>query len=848
MKKTALLVLAAACASALLLIAAGLKSYGLEQPYPYAAASWLSAILAFGVFAVMLAQYFLHGRRVHLYLGAAFLSLGIMGLWDTLTFRYYQAFVEGAYQQKWAYFAIWQSGWLTLAMALVAGLAAGRKSVPRQRPDFTATALTVAAGLLWASVIIFLMSAIPAVPRLLSLEKAGPTTTVVCAVIFAAGALAYSRHSVHKNNAVLSWLAYGLIFGVFAQIAMALQEQPTESLFGFAGVMKVLVFAAPLAGMLAEHGSLQVRLHDQAGQLSSLIEAQQAVSLMGSPGELYQRIVDLVAFSFSADGVCLMPFDKERGLLYTAARTGFDEESAKRLIFRPGEGPPGDSFSDKEIQFVRDVFDDPVLAPKLEGVEGIASAAFAPLIARGACLGVLAVFFGGRPMQKLGKEQVRLLDALANQAAVAVDAVQMRERVVDSARASEDYAREMEIVWEIGQAVTSTLDLHALVDTLAEKMRGLMGAATCSVLVFEPDVSGLKIMGHRRLTRYHNVADHVDQCDLVAAEVARTGRTMVMNDVPNSALCKYPEMARDDTGAHHLLCVPMSLPGFLGAVSVFRQNAPSFGEREKRLLGRLAPIVAIGIRNAELYQRERRIAENLQQSFLPALETELPGIQIACLYQAAYDESQVGGDFYDLTDFGDGLYGITIGDVAGKGLDAAVYTAMSRYMIQAYSAADRDPSQVISQLNGALCRYTPPTKFVTLVYGVLDTNENTFTYVNAGHELPFLYRKATGEIESLQTTGPAVGALIEAEYAVESTAFEPGDMLIFYTDGATEVRSEGKFLGTEGLQEIVSEQIRKNAEDLPAAILEAVRNYASGHLRDDVAILVIKARTPGELF
>ncbi|MHB0912378.1 MAG: SpoIIE family protein phosphatase, partial [Armatimonadota bacterium] len=509
----------------------------------------------------------------------------------------------------------------------------------------------------------------------------------------------------------------------------------------------------------------------------------------------------------------------------------------------------GESFSEKETVFVRDVLADSVLAPRLDGVGGVRSATIVPLTARGECLGVLAVFFGGlyRPKEKLQKEQMRLLDAFAGQATLAVDTAGVRGRALDYARESDDYAREIEIVWEIGQAVASKLELHELVDTLAEKLKAAVGAKTCSVLVYDADSVGLKIMGHKALTRHHASSEHIDNCDKLAAMVAKQGEPLVLTNVPNSCHCKYPEMVFNE-GTHHLLSVPMSLRGFVGAINVFRQNSEPFGEREKRLLMRVSPVVAAGIRNAELYERERRIAECLQQSFLPELAPELPGIEIRGLYQAAFDESRIGGDFYDVIDFGGGRYGVVVGDVAGKGLDAAVYTAMTRYMIQAYTAEGADPIDTITRLNWALHRYTPAHKFVTLVYGVIDTAAGTFTYVNAGHELPFIYIKEKGRLEELSTTGPAVGAFEEMEFSAETVPFTPGDTLVLYTDGASEARSDGKFLGTDGLREIVEAGIRKDVDDLPRAIVDGVRKYTDGPQHDDMAILAIKARKPGSLF
>ena len=863
MRKTALVMLVGASGAALLLIASGAKSHQAIHPDPYTAASWLAAVLAFAVCIVMLAEYFMHCRQVHLYVGAAFLALAVMGVWNVLTIPSpFFALLNPRdlsfdWSPTWAYLALWQLQWITLAVMLVFGMVISRKLSPREQVAGRAGIMGTAA-VLWAALMIFLTSALPAVHRFFMTGRAGMITSIACGVIFAIAFLAYSRAAIHKGNAVLAWMGYGLIFAVLGQIAVAmhepselameLQRQPYGALVQFAGLMKVLVFLFPLAGMLAEHTRVQLKLHEQASELNNLIQTQQVLSSTTSPAEVYQRTVEFVCASFSAAAACLMPFEKERGLLRATAYAGFDDDSAKRLIFRPGEGPPGDSYSKKETVFVRDVLEDPVLVQKVDGESGVRSAVFTPLIVRDESLGALAVFFSGPPVQKMGKEKLRLLEALAAQAALAVDGFQMRGRMLDSARATDGYARELQIVWGIGEAVASKLELDALADAIAEKLKALVAAKSCSIFAFEPDTSGLKLIGRQKLTRRQSVADHTDECDAVAAAAAQKGEPVIANDLPNSSLCKYAETASEDGGTHHLLAVPMSLRGFVGAILLSRQNSEPFGERETSLLTRLSPIVAAGIRNADLYERERNIAESLQKTFVPELSREFAGIQVVSRYQASFDESLIGGDFYDVTDLGDGRYGIVVGDVPGKGLDAAVHTGVTRYMIQTYSADNPDPLHVVSNVNTALCRYTSVGKYVTLVYGVLDTESGTFTYVNAGHEIPFLHKSAGGKLESLESTGPAAGALEEAEYTSEQVLFEAGDMLILYTDGATEVRSEGKFLGTEGLRKIAADHVRRSLADLPDALMTSVRSYAKSYLRDDVLIVVVKAREPGALF
>lgn len=849
MKRTTLVLLVAASTATLLLVGAAAKAGGIEQPSPHAIASWLAAIFAFSAVVVMFAEHFVHACQPHLYLAGTFLALGMMGTWDALTFPSAGS-IRGP---LWRHLALWQFQWITLAAVLIvliwsAVISSGKSTSKSACPTSADTATVVSAALLWASLLIFLVSHWHTLSGLFALAKLGMYTSIVCSIVFLAGCIILSRPFFHKDNTVLVWTAYGLIFGALSQAAMGFQSNPSPALFGFAGLMKVLMFVAPLAGMLAEHTHGETRMRDQSAELENIIEAQEALSGICTPEELYRRMVELAAEILAPAVVCFMSFEKESNLLRVVAHTGLDDETAKQLVFRPGEGPPGDSFSERRTIFLRDVSDSSSLLQKLGDQSGFRSAVFVPLTVRNECLGVLALFFPKRSVQKLSTDQLRVLETLARQATLVLETLRMRNQVRDYTKTTDEYAREMDIVWDIAQAVASELELNALVDTLTEKLRHSVGATAASVLIFDPDSTGMRILGHRRVKQRHELSGHTDVCDEIAATVARTGEPFSQNDLPNSPHCKYPQMARDD-GVHHVLSVPMSLRGFTGAITVFRQNAEPFSEREKRLLTRLAPMVAAGVRNADLYEREKRIADELQTSLLPAVERHYAGIQVAAIHQAAYDESLVGGDFYDVIDFGDGLYGVAVGDVSGKGLDAAVYTAMTRYMIQAYSAENSDPLSVIRKLNAALYRYTPPGKFVTLVYGVIDVKKQSFTYANAGQEPPLYYRKADASLELLSSTGPAVGAVADGEYVVDSVSFEPGDILVLYTDGATEARTDGKFLGTEALKNIVTENIEKEDFDrLPQAILSGVRSYAKGRLRDDIAILAVKSRTPGALF
>lgn len=846
MRKSGLITLILVSSACLLLVSASLNTPNFQRPGLYVITLWLSTFLSFAVFSVALIEFALSQRALFLYLATTFCCVGMLGLWNAITLPPDITLAKPS-DVGWKQVALWEIQWLILGIGLITSAFSGRERGTGRRHDVTSSSAVLGIGILFASVIIFVITLTSWISRLVLDDKLRTMTIVISATMLFVSAIIYSRAWLHRGNNIVIWTSYGLSFAVLGQISLVISRQPSQSMLGFSGIMQVIFFICPLAGMIAEHGNLQAKLRRQAADLNNLIQTQQAVSSIARPAELYQRIVDLIANSTSCSAVSLMIFERERGLLRTAAQTGFDGDTAKQLVFRPSEGPAGDAYSEKSPIFVRDIHLDPVLSQKLNGVSDIGSAVFLPLIAYGECLGILAVFFGGRPFQRLSKDNSRLLDALSNQAALAVHASRLQGKVIDTSRESDAYARELETMWEIGQAIASKLEINELVDTLANKLATVVGGTNCSVLVFDSNSVSLRIVGRQKLTRHRSIADHVDHCDIIAAEVAKSGEPMIVNNVPNSQYCKYPELAGEDGGVHHLLCVPMALRGLVGAISIFRHNSPPFSEKDKDFVMRLSPMVAVGIRNADLYERERAIAHSLQESMLPDISKDYDHIQIAVSYEAPLDESVVGGDFYDVVEFGDGRYGVGIGDVAGKGVDAAVYTAMARYMIRAYSADDPDPLYVVPRLNAALCRYMPSGKFVTLVYGVLDTKSRTFRYVNAGHELPFVYRYDERILDTLVTTGPAAGALIDSEYTSESICFNSGDVFVFYTDGATEVKRHGKFLETEGLKAIVLEELKGEFLDLPERIMEAIRRYGDT-LRDDVAILAIKIRRPGALF
>jgi serine phosphatase RsbU (regulator of sigma subunit) len=269
---------------------------------------------------------------------------------------------------------------------------------------------------------------------------------------------------------------------------------------------------------------------------------------------------------------------------------------------------------------------------------------------------------------------------------------------------------------------------------------------------------------------------------------------------------------------------------------------------------RMALFVACGCAMIFLAHTRKRLAEqsavktdvvrSFQTMMLPQTIPAIPGYTIACHYQPAREDEEVGGDFYDLFTLRDGRdIVLVIGDITGKGKEAAASVALLRYTIRAYAKVGMPPDEVLARTNALLLDDQDAHSNATVFIGVLDTITGVLTYCNGGHELPVVASRS-GHYRLLTGTSMILGVMPEAEYELKSDRLDSGEAMIVLTDGVTEARNTaGKFLDTDGAaalfaQSIVSSKARDTAERFDRNL----RNYAPGVQRDDIAFVVIARR------
>jgi PAS domain S-box-containing protein len=264
-----------------------------------------------------------------------------------------------------------------------------------------------------------------------------------------------------------------------------------------------------------------------------------------------------------------------------------------------------------------------------------------------------------------------------------------------------------------------------------------------------------------------------------------------------------------------------------------------------RDLGRRA---ALALDNARLYEERDQVARTLQRSLLPGALPDVPGVELAARYRPAGEGNEVGGDFYDCFATGDGEWALVIGDVCGKGAEAATLTALARYTLRAAgrtgTASTRRPRAVLAQLNEALLRESLGYRFCTVLYASLapGTDGVAVRLATGGHPLPIVVR-AGGTVETVGSPGSLLGILEEPDITEQGLELGAGDALVLVTDGVTEATAADRASGPSRLLALLAGCAGAEA----AAIAEAVERDAlraqGGRARDDVAVLV--ARVPG---
>ena len=396
---------------------------------------------------------------------------------------------------------------------------------------------------------------------------------------------------------------------------------------------------------------------------------------------------------------------------------------------------------------------------------------------------------------------------------------------------------------KISLAVSSTLELTDVLPRVVRESTRAMRAQSGVILLLGG--AQWSIAGAYGLARKWRGKEPLELASLAISLAAVEQRApLFVRDV--SADDRFAAAIEARWKARTVLVTPMLVgDAVVGSIGFhYHDEAHPLTDAESGFAKRLGALLALAFENARRHAIERTIAATLQQALLTT-PRRIPGIDFGYLYRSATEAAAVGGDFYDLMELDGGRAGFLIGDVSGKGIEAATLTALVKNTVRALAYDSDSPAGVIATASDIIFKSTPVSTFVTMFFCILDLSSGHLTYCRAGHPYPIL-RHRGGQVELLEVGSAIAGAGVGADYVDGHAEMGTGDLLVLFTDGVIEARRDRVMLGEERLVDFVREAGSIPTREVPQVLFDRVLEFTGGALSDDVAIVAVsRSEQPG---
>jgi serine phosphatase RsbU (regulator of sigma subunit) len=329
------------------------------------------------------------------------------------------------------------------------------------------------------------------------------------------------------------------------------------------------------------------------------------------------------------------------------------------------------------------------------------------------------------------------------------------------------------------------------------------------------------------------------------AEVVATGERRYYTDMGDPAMREiaidagHLEVVRE-VRPRSTLIVPLQSRGrTIGALTlVSLENDDRYGEGEVAMAEELAQRAAAALTNARLHDEQAHLARALQRALMPGALPKIQGLEVATRFRPVAGE--IGGDFYDLFQLEESSWAAVIGDVCGKGPEAATLTSLMRDTLRASALRGESPSDTLGLLNAAIRETVTDDRFCTAAYARFDLDRARLTVCNGGHPPPLVLRK-DGSVEAIGPPGTLLGIYEEIELVDTSVTLKKGDLAMLYTDGLFDVAPKPRAAVATPVAEQLASCKGMGAEETAAAIEALAIEGQSGEPQDDIAIVVLRS-------
>ncbi len=405
-----------------------------------------------------------------------------------------------------------------------------------------------------------------------------------------------------------------------------------------------------------------------------------------------------------------------------------------------------------------------------------------------------------------------------------------------------------EQIYELSTLVAGKFSLQQVLDRLAEAAVKTTGAKACSIRLLDEEAGDLQMRSTYGLSEEYRNKGVVSKNDTVI-KAAFAGEAVVLDDMRVDGRVKYRDAAIKEELVSQLTVAMLFRNKAIGVLRLYSPEPKRFNEDNIALARTLASQCAVAITNARLYAQvlegahiaeQMRLAGIIQRRMIPEKPPVIPGVDIAAAYIPCFD---VGGDFYDFIQISNTCFAVTIADVIGKGMPAAIMMSMFRGAVRAYTdtqVGSQMIAKIVTKLNKMACSECRLGEFITLFYAVIDVKDMTITYCNCGHEPTVLM--SGGQIIDLEKGGLVLGVMEDAEYEIETLKLQNDDTLLFYTDGLIDAANfEGMLWGRENMLNTLKKFADVPANRMIKDILGYRRRFVGlARQSDDTSIVVVR--------
>ena len=548
--------------------------------------------------------------------------------------------------------------------------------------------------------------------------------------------------------------------------------------------------------------------------------------VLGHAAALIKRHIDYEMF-----GVLML--DAEGAYLTHRFAIGYPPGLAENLKVPIGQGITGTAARTGHAVLVSDVSQDPRY---INAIESVRSELAVPLMFRGKCVGVLDI--QSRHLDYFTKEQRNILSVLANRLAVAIENARLFEQV-------RTQAETLLVLNEVSREISSILDVEALLRRAAELVKRVIDYQILSIMLYDEEQ---QVFRHRLDVKHGQRVQgklRAAASEGIVGAAATTREPVLVPDV--TADPRYL-MANPETRSE--LAIPMIHKGkVIGVLDLESPQLNYFTEDHVQTLSILAANLAVSLENARLYEqvakgearleRDLQAAKRIQGALLRPAPAEDYGLDVAARYVSA---REVCGDLYDFLRYGPQQLGVALGDVSGKGTAAALYGAVAIGIMRSLAPQKLQPAEMLRQMNQLVGERRIEGRFMTACFATWQKGRQKLRVANAGQSQPLLYKG--GRCDRIELTGFPLGIFEEVNYDEWSVTLEPGDILVFHSDGIAETaNSEGQFFGTTRLRKLIEQHHELTAAEIADLVLREVDWFTqSAPLSDDRTLVVLKVK------